>query len=407
MKSAVSSSPAGSRSARAALVLAVAICLGAVLPARAQMGPTIVQRITSSVVGGEAVITIEANGPLPAPTIGTVDGPPRIFLDFPGVRTSTSGLARAADRRIVRVRAAINSVTPLITRVVLDLTAPQPHRIEQATGRVMIFVGATTLQAVPPLPRQAAGVDPPPASAAPARRAAAPRNAPSSATAAARPPARTSGWPAATAEGTSEAAPSPPPASPPVDATNVGAPPAGMTPPPIALVPPLPDPPPPSKTAAAAPGSSRAPALPDTAGGGTSGRRTHRPPTAAPPSKDVERYRSSVSPLLLRLRMQQPLLESLGSLEAQVPSVLQSAIEEFDNVRQELSAVRPPETLKQQHELLMQATRLGMTAARLSVESIKPRDSAVVRNAASAAAGAILMLDRACADLGCPGPPGR
>jgi hypothetical protein len=121
----------------------------------------------------------------------------------------------------------------------------------------------------------------------------------------------------------------------------------------------------------------------------------------------VERYRSSVSPLLLRLRMQQPLLESLGSLEAQVPSVLQSAIEEFDNVRQELSAVRPPETLKQQHELLMQATRLGMTAARLSVESIKPRDSAVVRNAASAAAGAILMLDRACADLGCPGPPGR
>jgi len=107
MKSAVSSSPAGSRSARAALVLAVAICLGAVLPARAQMGPTIVQRITSSVVGGEAVITIEANGPLPAPTIGTVDGPPRIFLDFPGVRTSTSGLARAADRRIVRVRAAM------------------------------------------------------------------------------------------------------------------------------------------------------------------------------------------------------------------------------------------------------------------------------------------------------------
>jgi hypothetical protein len=407
MKSAVSSSPAGSRPARAALVLAVAICLGAVLPARAQMGPTIVQRITSSVVGGEAVITLEANGPLPAPTIGTVDGPPRIFLDFPGVRTSTIGLARAADRRIVRVRAAINSVTPLITRVVLDLTAPQPHRIEQATGRVMIFVGATTPQAVPPLPRKPVILDPPPPSAAPAPRFAAPRNAPPSATAAARPPARTSGWPAATAEGTSDAVAPSPPANPPADAASVGAPPAGLTPPPIALVPPLPDPPPPPKTAAAAPGSSRAPALPDTAGGGTSGRSTHRPPAAAPPSKDVERYRSSVSPLLLRLRMQQPLLESLGSLEAQVPSVLQTAIEEFDNVRQELSAVRPPETLKQQHELLMQATRLGMTAARLSAESIKPRDSAVVRNAASAAAGAILMLDRACADLGCPGPPGR
>lgn len=420
MKSVVSSSTAGPRTARTTLVLAVAICLGAVLPAWAQRAPTLVQRITASTVGSEAVITIEANGPLPAPTIGTVDGPPRIFLDFPGVRTTTSGLARAADRRIVRVRAAINSVSPLVTRVVLDLTSPQPHRLEQATGRVMIFVGASTRAAAPtPLPIP----DSAPVSAQPAPRTAARRTVPSSNTTAHQ-PAGHSGWPAASAPVPSDAPATAPPrapaavpsgaassfpmSTPAADTAAVPAPPpTSMTapPPPIPLVPPLPDPPPPSKRGAAAQ-ASRAPA--DAAGaGGASNRSTSRAPALPPPSKDVERYRTSVSPLLLRLRMQQPLLESVGSLEDQAPARMHSAMEEFDNLRQELSAVKPPETLKPQHDLLMQATRLGMTAARLSVESIKSRDSAVVRNAASAATGAILMLDRACVDLGCPGPPGR
>ena len=80
---------------------------------------------------------------------------------------------------------------------------------------------------------------------------------------------------------------------------------------------------------------------------------------------------------------------------------------EFENLRQELSAIKPPETLKAQHDLLMQVARLGTTAARLRFESITTRDSDVVRNAASAAAGAILILDRACVDLSCPPAPGR
>ena len=393
MKSAVFSSPAGSRPARAALVLAVAICLGAVVPARAQTGPTIVQRISSSVVGGEAVITIEANGPLPAPTIGTVDGPPRIFLDFPGVRTSTSGLARAADRRIVRVRAAINSVTPLITRVVLDLTAPQPHRIEQATGRVMIFVGATTLQAVPPLPRKPVIADPPPP------RHPEPRSAPSTVMPASPPPS------APTPAHSSPAA-APPPADTGVAVTASPSAPASALAP-IALVPPLPEAPPPAATPSRTRRTDTSPKSNAAATGGTSGRPTPRPSTASAPAKDLERYRTSVSALLLRLRLQQPLLQSLELLEDVGPNRMENAMEEFENLRQELSAIKPPETLKAQHDLLMQVARLGTTAARLRFESITTRDSDVVRNAASAAAGAILMLDRACVDLSCPPPPGR
>lgn len=114
-----------------------------------------------------------------------------------------------------------------------------------------------------------------------------------------------------------------------------------------------------------------------------------------------------MAPLLLRLRLQQPLLRTLESLEDVGPNRMENAIEEFDNLRQELSAITPPETLQPQHDLLTQVTRLGMTAARLRFESLTSRDHDIARNAASAAAGAILMLDRACVDLNCPAPPGR
>jgi hypothetical protein len=379
-----SNSPWG-RSVPGSIVLAVAFCVGLGVDTSAQTAATAVRAIASGVVGSEAVITIEATGPLPAPTIGTLDGPPRIFLDFAGVGARTSGLPRTADRRILRVRVAVNSVTPLVTRVVIDLAAQQPHRIEQATGRVLIFVGATTQEpvapsAVPFVPQRA------PAAAA------SPRHAPRGVMAAPfKPPV---------------AAP-PPSAVPPSEAASTTS-----APPEIAPVPPLPEPvaatpatatPPPD----AAP-TRAAPPIPDsTSPGASSGRGPYRPPVPPPPAKDVERYRTQIGSVLRRLRMQQPLLESMESLEEQVPARMQTAMEEFENLRQELSAVKPPESLRTQHDLLMQTTRLGTTAARLRYESTKSSDRAVVRNAASAAAGAILMLDRACADLGCPNPPGR
>jgi hypothetical protein len=40
-------------------------------------------------------------------------------------------------------------------------------------------------------------------------------------------------------------------------------------------------------------------------------------------------------------------------------------------------------------------------AGRLRLESLRTADANAQRNAASAAAGAIILLDRACADLGC------
>jgi len=121
----------------------------------------------------------------------------------------------------------------------------------------------------------------------------------------------------------------------------------------------------------------------------------------------LERYKAQVSAVVDRLWLQYPLLQSLDAMEHLPAEQLQMANEELDRIRQELMAVAPPETVKTQHDLLLQAARLGCTAVRLRWDALQAADTAMVRNAASAAAGAILMLDRACAEVGCRGSPGR
>ena len=79
---------------------------------------------------------------------------------------------------------------------------------------------------------------------------------------------------------------------------------------------------------------------------------------------------------------------------------MQLAAEEFERLRSDFSGVKPPETLRAQHDMLFQATTLALMATRLRLEAFRTTDAATLRNAASAAAGATLLLDRACADLG-------
>jgi hypothetical protein len=108
-----------------------------------------------------------------------------------------------------------------------------------------------------------------------------------------------------------------------------------------------------------------------------------------------------VSPALDRLRLQQPFLSSLETAEDQAVDRVQLAVEEFARLRQELAGIKPPETLRSQHDMLFQSTTLALMASDLWLEAFRTSDPATLRNAASAAAGATLLLDRACADLGC------
>ena len=125
---------------------------------------------------------------------------------------------------------------------------------------------------------------------------------------------------------------------------------------------------------------------------------------SALPVRELERYRRQVAPTLDRLRLQQPLLMSVEGSEPQTVDRVQLAAEEFERLRQELIGIKSPESLRAQHDMLFQSTTLALMAMRLTLEAVRTTDPATLRNAASAAAGATLLLDRACADLGCPDP---
>jgi hypothetical protein len=308
-------------------------------------------------------VSIDVSGPRATPASGFVDGPPRIYLDFPGVALQVAGVTASHDSRVKRIRAGVHSARPLVTRIVIDLESPLQYRIATMDGRVTVTLG------LPGSENPGAGVT----SVQPRSEPVVPAPPP--------PPVRNTAPPTA--------APVTRPASPPIPLVP-DLPPSA----PRAAMPPAPQPAPtPPVDAAAA--AKRPPATP-AARPATSASRA---PASA---KDSERYLRQVSPALDRLRLQEPLLTSLDGAEEQTPDRVQLALEEFERLRQDLSGMKPPDSLRSQHDMLLQSTILALMATRLRLEAFVTSDAATLRNAASAAAGATLLLDRACADLGCP-----
>ena len=344
--------PQAARSVVAPIVIVGVIAMRSMAPTSAGAGPaegqaaaptatTAIRSISVAADGPALVVTIEATGALPLPTSGTADGPTRIYFDFPGVALKAPGRTASTDPRIRRIRAGIHSATPLVTRVVLDLVGLQPYRLERAGERVSVIVGGSATQIVPGITPVAPLTDGPPVSLP-------------------REPARQ----------------------------------------PSVAVPAVPREPAPSATQPPAPAPlTPAPARPS----------APTPPPASPsssgqllPARDLETYRPRVSSVLYRLRLQPPLLTSLDGAEDQTVERVQLAVEEFERLRQELAEIKPPETLRSQHDMLLQSTTLAIMATRLRVDAFRTSDPATLRNARSAAAGATLLLARACADLGCP-----
>ena len=335
---------------------AVGVMLSAgAVRAEGQAAPSIAIRAITMTPGQPAlVVTIEATGKLPVPSSGAVEGPPRIYFDFPGVALKAPTVTASSDPRVLRVRAGVHSVKPLVTRVVLDLVALQPYSLEHGPAGIRVIVGgaagqfSTGILPVPSLPEP-------------------------------RPPARE---PVATpSSGVRE--PMPPAIGPPTTPNSA----TPVPEPAVTPVPPIPERPP-------ARSSSPKSAPP----------RTSSPPPSLPPppAKDVERYRRQIAPALDRLRLQEPLLTSLDNAESQTMDRVQLAVEEFERLRVELAGTRPPDSLRSQHDMLIQSTTLALMATRLRLEAFRTSDPGTLRNAASAAAGATLLLDRVCADLGCP-----
>src|SRR5688500_4267595 len=300
-------------------------------------------------------VRIEADGPLPAPKIGELDAPARVFLDFAGVRTRTNGVPGVTGAPVVRVRAAVNSTAPLVTRVVIDLAYKQPVRTESeqiAAGQFKLLVGEVT-SATAPEPRVPASAGTPSGKPRPEPRAPTAVEAPV-------------GKPAFS-----------------------GIPPVAALPPPLTNTPPQPNVPPDTPAGASTispPAASPAPA------------RTMTPPV---PARDAERYLEQMGPTLTRYRKLRPTLASIDRQDPKPPEDLAVAREEFAAVLRVLTAYRASDAVRAAHDLLVRSASFALMAATLRNDAGTRADPEKMRNASSAAAGALLLLDRACIELDC------
>ena len=288
-------------------------------------------RVDAEASGGATTVILEADGPLPVPLSGAVDGPPRIYLDLNGVRPGTSVRLAEPGALVLRARVALHTANPISTRVVLDLSRPTPYRIDssgRAQGRLTIVLG------VPP--------------SAPA------------------------------------------PAPPQVQTHTQTTIPPRATPSPSAATPSAAAPPVLAPRAPAAPAPS--PSVPGFA--------------AAPRRRAVgaDPYVAQIAVALGRLQALRPVLSSIDRRAEQPAGDLTAAAAEFDAVARVLAAIKPPASRGTTHGLFLRACALGARASRMRLDSSRTGDSASGWNAASAAAGALIMLDTARADLGSSAP---
>jgi hypothetical protein len=459
---------------------------------RAGASETVVRSVRLAPGEGAVATIVEADGPLPLPKVGVLEGPPRIYLDFRGVRTATKGVLGEGHALVRQVRVALHQPQPPVTRVVIDLTSRAPHRIEaggRERGELTVVIGAPAgVQLAAPSPQVAAPQTPahvtppklrrepgaPPGTPAPAARPAAPELPTAPGAARRTPGARPHGtvvrsvrlapeWGAAAVIVEADG-PLPSPAigalrDPPriyLDFRGVTTATRGFlveghpavrqvrvavseVQPPTTRVaielakmapyrieeggrergelrvvfdtPATNQPAPPADSQRVAPAvagaqatSSPVPSSPERA---TAVAATPPPSGAASgevaaraSAKDVERYLQQASSGLDRLERLRPVLTSLDALTPVSGLDLKAAAGEFDSIRQGLAAIEPPQRLRATHDLLSTVCVLGALSARTRLEAVARGDTARAWNAASAAASAIMLLDRARADLG-------
>jgi type IV pilus assembly protein PilQ len=90
---------------------------------------------------GDVLITLEGDGKLVASPVNVPDGaPPRLVLDFAGVAPKVPATTTVNAGLVRRVRVAQNSLTPLVTRVVVDLNGTFLYRVRPAPDQRSLVV---------------------------------------------------------------------------------------------------------------------------------------------------------------------------------------------------------------------------------------------------------------------------
>jgi len=109
--------------------------------ARAKAGATQLRSVRIGKVDNGYSVTLAGNGPLLAAKVdATSELPHRVFLDFAGVAAGSAPAVTAVNNDdIERVRVAVNSRQPLITRVVIDLARKIPYTVETVGEELRIL----------------------------------------------------------------------------------------------------------------------------------------------------------------------------------------------------------------------------------------------------------------------------
>ncbi|MEK6630392.1 MAG: type IV pilus secretin PilQ, partial [Acidobacteriota bacterium] len=124
-------------------------------------------RIETSLGPEGTRVTFVGTGPLKASSVETArDLPPRLVVDFPNTSFSVPAVTTVGKGPVEKVRVAVNSRQPLVTRVVIDLKYPVAYRVETGGDDFAVLLDPTTPPAA--ATREATQVAPPPPVAAPA-----------------------------------------------------------------------------------------------------------------------------------------------------------------------------------------------------------------------------------------------
>ena len=138
---------------------------------------------------------------------------------------------------------------------------------------------------------------------------------------------------------------------------------------------------------------------------GSRGGRTEQSPATPPPSRGrtdpaQSQYDTRVAAVLVRIHALKPLLEAIDRRVETLSGDLAGAAKEFDDLAQLLSGLKPPSARATAHALLLRTCTLGARAVRLRQTVGAGQDANATWDAASAAAGALLMLEKANGELG-------
>jgi hypothetical protein len=116
-------------------------------------------------------------------------------------------------------------------------------------------------------------------------------------------------------------------------------------------------------------------------------------------SEQIDDYRSSIKRPLGRLNGVKRWLEDVRALAGPSSRSLERLAERATIAARELALVKPPPDLDGPHGLLAAASRMAAQAAETRRSALASGDMKVAWDASSAAAGALMLLDRAAADL--------